>query len=69
MLLYLEAKKVVADHVWFSYSQGFIKASISLLEDALEFEARVKEYRKGYVNKNYKIINNPTTDFNFQQSD
>ena len=57
----LEANKVVADHVWFSYTQGFIKALISI-GDTLEFEARIKEYRKGYVNKNYKI-NNSTTDF------
>jgi hypothetical protein len=57
----LEANKIVADHVWFSYTQGFIKALISE-GDTLEFEARVKEYRKGYVNKNYKI-NNSTTDF------
>ena len=52
----IESQKVVADHVWFSYTQGFIKASIDV-GDAIEFEARVKEYRKGYVNKNYKIDN------------
>jgi len=57
----LESNKIVADHVWFSYTQGFIKALISV-SDTLEFEARVKEYRKGYVNKNYKI-NNSVTDF------
>ena len=57
----LESQKVVADHVWFSYTQGFSKASLKP-EDVIEFEARVKEYRKGYVNRNYKI-NNSTTDF------
>ena len=57
----LETNAVVADHVWFSYTQDFEKASLSL-GDRLEFEARVKEYRKGYVNKSYKI-NNSTTDF------
>ncbi len=57
----IESGKVVADHLWFSYTQGFIKASLTPT-DSLEFEARVKEYRKGYVNRNYKI-NNSTTDF------
>ncbi len=57
----IEANGVVADHVWFSYTQGFIKAALTP-GDTLEFEARVKEYRKGYVNKSYKI-NNSSTDF------
>jgi hypothetical protein len=57
----LETNRVVADHVWFGYTQGFIKALISV-GDNVEFEARVKEYRKGYVNKKYKI-NSSTTDF------
>jgi hypothetical protein len=57
----LNINKIVADHVWFSYTQGFIKASLQP-EDVIEFEARVKEYRKGYVNRNYKI-NNSKTDF------
>lgn len=57
----VESQKIIADHVWFSYTQGFIKASLKPGE-TIEFEARVKEYRKGYVNKNYKI-NNSTTDF------
>ncbi|HEV8514893.1 MAG TPA: hypothetical protein VGQ59_16525 [Cyclobacteriaceae bacterium] len=57
----LETNKIIADHIWFSYTQSFIKASISV-GDTLEFEARVKEYRKGYVNRNYKI-NNTSKDF------
>ena len=56
-----ETNDMVADHLWFSYTQGFIKASLKE-GDILEFEARVKEYRKGYVNRNYKI-NNSTKDF------
>jgi hypothetical protein len=56
-----DTNKVVADHVWFSYTQGFIKASIQP-KDVIEFEARIKEYRKGYVNRDYKI-NNTVTDF------
>jgi hypothetical protein len=57
----LETNKGVADHIWFSYTQGFIKASLKP-GDIVEFEARVKEYRKGYINKNYKI-DNSTIDF------
>ncbi|MBT1711350.1 hypothetical protein KK062_24120 [Fulvivirgaceae bacterium PWU5] len=40
---------VVADHVWFSYTKGFEQVRLS--EGVrVEFEARVKEYKKGYVN-------------------
>jgi len=60
-ILDLESQKIVADHIWFSYSKGFINASISV-GDVIEFEARVKEYHKGYVNRNYKI-DNSTIDF------
>src|SRR5690349_1129334 len=56
-----ETNNVVADHVWFSYTQGFVKAVLTP-GDRIEFEARVKEYRKGYVNRSYKI-NNSTNDF------
>ena len=45
-----ETKKIVADHVWFSYTKGFEKLSLTP-GMVLEFEARVKEYKKGYVNK------------------
>ncbi len=45
-----DTNKRVADHLWFSYTQGFEK--IVLTEGTiLEFDARVKEYSKGYVNK------------------
>jgi hypothetical protein len=51
-----ETAKVVADHVWFSYTQGFEKAGIKE-GDWIEFEARVKTYSKGYVNKAIGISN------------
>ena len=48
--------KIVADHIWFTFSKGFEK--IELVEGVIiEFEARVKEYRKGYVNHQYGIDN------------
>ena len=56
-----ETKKIVADHIWFSFTKGFEK--ISLAPGAiLEFEARVKEYKKGYVNKGLKL-NKRSTDY------
>jgi hypothetical protein len=46
----VETNNVVADHVWFNYTKEFEKASVT--EGAmLEFEARIKEYKKGYVNR------------------
>jgi hypothetical protein len=50
----VELNKVVTDHLWFSYTRGF--QDIKLVEGiCIEFEARVKEYSKGYVNKAHKI--------------
>jgi hypothetical protein len=50
----LEAQRVVADHIWFSYTTGFQK--IRLEEGCLvSFEARVRKYVKGYVNRQYKM--------------
>jgi len=45
---------VVAGHVWFSFTKGF--ENIKLTEGVeIEFEARIKEYKKGYVNKKIGI--------------
>ena len=57
----VESQEVVADHLWFTFSLAFQKAKIS--EGVLiEFNARVKDYKKGYVNK--KIgVNNQKKDF------
>jgi hypothetical protein len=50
----VETNEIVADHVWFTYTNAFDK--LRLKEgDRLEFEARVKEYKKGYVNRSLKI--------------
>jgi hypothetical protein len=57
----IETNKIVADHVWFSYTKGFEKANLTE-GDQIEFNARVKEYQKGYVNHSYKI-NNRKKDF------
>jgi hypothetical protein len=56
-----ETKQVVTDHVWFAFSTGFQK--LMLKEgDMIEFDARVKAYKKGYINSRYGI-NNSKTDY------
>jgi hypothetical protein len=51
-----ETNEIVTEHLWFAYTAGFEKAKIH--EGALvEFEARIREYTKGYVNKKFGINN------------
>lgn len=52
----VETNTTVADHVWFSYTTGFEKAGL-VAGASVEFEARVKEYSKGYVNKKIGVNN------------
>ena len=57
----LEDGKLVADHLWFSYTKGF--QQILLIAGVhIEFEARIKKYEKGYRNTRYKI-DHRTTDY------
>ena len=49
-----ETDLVVADHVWFAYTKGFQKINLKP-GMTIEFDARIKSYRKGYVNRKYKI--------------
>jgi hypothetical protein len=52
----IESNKIVADHLWFTFSKTF--QAVKLSEGArLEFEARVKVYSKGYVSSRLKIDN------------
>ena len=62
-----ETGELVTDHLWFTFTKGF--QLFALKEgDTLEFEARVKAYSKGYVNKSLTIskekrdykLSNPT---------
>jgi len=56
-----EANTLVTDHHWFAFTKGFEKAQMK--EGAtIEFEARVKTYKKGYVNRKLSI-NKRQTDF------
>lgn len=42
--------RILCDHSWFSFTKGF-EALGGLKEgDIVQFDARVKEYEKGYVN-------------------
>lgn len=57
----IETNTIVTDHLWFSYTKAFEK--VRLEEGVIvTFEARVKAYKKGYVNKGIGI-NNKRTDF------
>jgi hypothetical protein len=56
-----ETNKQVSDHQWFAYTKGFEKASLKE-GMTIEFEARVKVYKKGYVNKAL-AINNRQSDY------
>ena len=47
---------LVSDHLWFNLTDQF--ANLRLQNgDTVEFDARVKKYEKGYVNKLAKINN------------
>ena len=56
-----ETNSLVTDHHWFAYTKGFEK--IQLKEGVMiEFEARVKMYKKGYVNRAL-LINKRQSDY------
>lgn len=42
---------VVCDHLWFNMTKGFEQLGTLRERDMVQFEARVKKYRKGYVNR------------------
>ena len=51
----------VSDHLWFAYTKAFQDANLKE-GMRISFEARVKEYSKGYVNRSLGI-NNKRKDF------
>jgi len=53
-LIDMETNTMVADHLWFAFTKGFEKAAIKE-GDVIEFEARVKIYKKGYINRKLSI--------------
>jgi hypothetical protein len=58
-LLFKEIKdpegRTLADHLWFSMTKGFEKLGRLLPGDKIRFEARVKSYKKGWVNRKAAI--------------
>lgn len=46
----VDLKQVVSDHVWFTFSKAFEDLRLKA-GDIIEFDARIKAYQKGYVNK------------------
>jgi hypothetical protein len=49
-----ETNAQVTGHQWFAFTKGFEKALLKE-GDTLEFEARVKTYKKGYVNRKLSV--------------
>jgi len=41
----------ICDHLWFNLTKGFEKLGTLRQGDIIQFEARVKQYKKGYVNR------------------
>jgi hypothetical protein len=52
----IETNTRVTDHVWFSLTKAFEKLALEPGK-RLAFEARIKQYKKGYVNRKYNISN------------
>jgi hypothetical protein len=51
-----ETNQLMCDHIWFSLTKSFEKLNLTS-GDVLQFDARIKEYQKGYKNSAYKIDN------------
>jgi hypothetical protein len=45
----------VCDHLWFNLTKGFENTGALVKGDIIGFDARVKRYRKGYVNQRIKV--------------
>ena len=43
--------KIISDHLWFNMTKGFEKLGTLKEGDMIQFEARVRKYRKGYINR------------------
>ncbi|MHA4812220.1 hypothetical protein ACX0G9_29260 [Flavitalea flava] len=52
----------ICDHLWFNLTKGFGKLGHLREGEILQFEARVKSYKKGYINKSAGI-NESTLDY------
>jgi len=44
-------ENIICDHLWFNLTKGFEQLGTLKEGEILQFEARVKKYRKGYINR------------------
>ncbi len=49
---------VVTDHLWFNLTKGFSKIGLQT-GDIVQFDARVKEYLKGYMGHREDVFDKP----------
>lgn len=50
----LSTNKLISDHAWFNLTKGFERLKLNP-GIQITFDARIKEYHKGYVNRRYGI--------------
>lgn len=56
----VQTGKVITDHLWLNWTQGFEAIAPLELGDVVEFDARVKRYTKGYFGwDEWKRLENP----------
>jgi hypothetical protein len=56
----IESGQLVADHLWFNFTKGFQTIAPLIEGDVIEFDARIKSYRKGYWGHNEaRSVENP----------
>jgi hypothetical protein len=58
-VLEVETNTILTDHIWFSYTKGFEKVNLQP-GTVVEFEARIKVYTKGYLNRTRRMDNRKT---------
>lgn len=51
-----ETGETVTDHLWFNYTKGFRLLGVLTKGDRVKFDARVKEYWKGYMGHREEIL-------------
>ena len=56
-----ETGEILTDHLWFNLTKGFSEANPAS-GDILAFDARVKEYQKGYMGKREDVYKPIQTD-------
>jgi hypothetical protein len=57
----ISTNEKITDHVWFTFSKSFDALNLQI-GDVIEFDARIKGYKKGYVSKALGI-NQRTSDY------